>query len=314
MSGKNAKLSEMRLVLLGSYCCIKSSIGNTILGRKAFNSRRSDVNLKENGEVAERKLSVVCTPGFAKDYLTERRLEDAKFNILRSVTESSPGIHAFILVHSVESSFSVEEKSALEKIMEPLSERVWNHMLVLFTIGDELGKTPIELFIASEGDALLWLIEKCGNRYHVLNTKNRGDESQVTELLEKIEEMVAENNGQLYEIDRKTLQDVEEKRRTQENKAEKSRMKNQQMKYETDKETVKRLGKSDPITIKQAGSMDIPLNVVGGCSASPGTSAYLSLSISSQETPEKYQVNKSLCSEMTSGVESLDSDEGPDLE
>ncbi|XP_050985250.1 GTPase IMAP family member 9-like [Labeo rohita] len=108
--------------------------------------------------------------------------------------------------------------------MEPLGERVWNHMLVLFTVGAELGETPIELFIASEGDALQWLTEKCGNRYHVLNNKNCGDGSQVTELLEKIEEMVAENRGQPYKIDRETLQHVEEKRR-----AEKRRMKDQQL-------------------------------------------------------------------------------------
>ncbi|XP_073673325.1 GTPase IMAP family member 8-like [Garra rufa] len=289
----NAKLSEMRMVLLGSYCCSMSSAGNTILGRKVFNSRRSDVNLEENGEVAERKLSVVCTPGFAKDYLTEKRLEDVKLNILRSMTESSSGTHAFILVQSVESSFSVEEKSALEKIMEPLGERVWNHMLVLFTVGD-LGETPIELFIASEGDALLWLIEKCRNRYHVLNCKNNGVESQVTELLEKIEEMMAENRGQPYEIDRETLQCVKEKMRAEDKSAEKRRM-----------------NRSDPIPIKKGGSMDIPLNIVKGCSSSSG---YLSMSISSQGIPEEYQVSKSQCIEMTSGLESFDSDKEPHLE
>ncbi len=117
--------------------------------------------------------------------------------------DCSSAIHAFILVQSVESSFAEEEKSALQKIMDYFGERVWNHTLVLFAVGDELAETPIELCIASEGDALQKITEKCGNRYHVLNTNNWGDGSQVTELLEKMEEMVAGNREQHYEIDRK---------------------------------------------------------------------------------------------------------------
>ncbi|XP_026082732.1 GTPase IMAP family member 8-like isoform X1 [Carassius auratus] len=306
----DSKLSQMRLVLLGSGCCVKSSTGNTILGRNAFSRKRSEENLKENGEVAGRKLTVVHTPGFEKDYLTEKRLEDAKLNILRSVTEGSTGTHAFIVVQSVNCSFAEEEKSALLKIMEPLGDRVWNHILVLFTVGEKLGETPIELFIASEGDALQWLIEKCGNRYHVLNTKNCSDGSQVTELLEKIEQMVTANRGQHYEIDRETLQCVEEKR-----KAEKRRMKIQQLEYETENVMV---GRTDPLPSRRARSMDIPLNVAEVCDPSSGSSAYVSMSVSSKETPEKLNFSKSLCSQMTSGWESLnsipDSDKEPDVE
>lgn len=42
---------------------------------------------------------------------------------------------------------------------------------------------------------------KCHNRYHILNIKNK-DTSQVIALLEKIEEMVAQNKGQYFEISR----------------------------------------------------------------------------------------------------------------
>ena len=55
--------------------------------------------------------------------------------------------------------------------------------------------TTIEQHIESEGESLHWLIEKCGHRYHVLNNKNKGDDSQVTELLQKIEGMVVRNRG-----------------------------------------------------------------------------------------------------------------------
>ncbi|ROL45187.1 GTPase IMAP family member 8 [Anabarilius grahami] len=265
-----AELFEMRLVLLGPHYSDKSSTGNTILGRKAFD-RRMEENLKENGEVAGRNLTVVYTPSFEKDYLIGKRLEDAKLNILRSVTEQSSGTHAFILVWSVESSFADEEKCALEKIMEPLGENVWNHTLVVFAVGDELGDTPIELFIASEGDSLQWLIEKCGNRYHVLNNKNWDDGSQVTELLEKIEEMVAGNRGCLYKLDEETLERVE---------------------------------RTAAVPIKRAQSMDDPLYLAEGPSSSSGiSSAYVSQR--SQETPEERHLMS--ISNRSSGVESLGS-------
>lgn len=286
----------MRLVLLGPHFSAKSSTGNTILGRKAFD-RIIEENLKENGEVAGRNLTVVYTPCFEKDYLIGKRLEDIKLNILRTVTEWASGIHAFIIVQCVESSFAEEEKSALEKIMETLGERVWNHTLVVFAVGDELGDTPIELFIASEGDALQWLIEKCGNRYHVLNTKNWGDGSEVTELLEKIEEMVAGNRGRLYEIDRATLERAE---------------------------------RTVAVPIKRAASMDDPVNrklffiylyivqylkglsdtliaflaVAEGCSTSSGFSSVY-MSQRSQEASEERHFKSS--SKGSSGVESLGS-------
>ncbi|XP_009290121.1 GTPase IMAP family member 8 isoform X2 [Danio rerio] len=262
-----AELSEMRMVLLGPHYSSISLTGETLLGRHVLD-KEIKVNVEEIGEVAGRKLTVVCTPGFEKDYLTGERLEDSKRNIWRSVTESSSGgTHAFILVQSVDSSFAEEEKGALEKIMEPLGERVWNHTLVLFAVGDEPEETPIEVFIASEGDMLQWLIEKCGNRYHVLNYKNCGDGSQVTELLKKIEEMVGENRGHHYEIDRETLEKI--------------------------KGTI-------AVPIKKAHSLDDPVNFGDKSSLSSGIgSAFVSQR--SQEAPGESS------SKMSSGVQSLGS-------
>ncbi|XP_059390102.1 GTPase IMAP family member 8 [Carassius carassius] len=261
-----AELFEMRLVLLGPHHSGISSTGNTILGSQLFD-RRIEENLNNNGEVAGRKLSVVCTPGFEKDFLIGKRLEDAKRNLLKSVAEQSSGTHAFILVQSVDCSFAEEKKGALMKIMEPFGEGIWNHILVLFAVGEELGETPIELFIASEGDTLQWLIEKCGNRYHVLNTKNCSDGSQVAELLEKIEEMVARNRGCHFRLDEDTLNWVE---------------------------------RTIAVPIRRSHSMDDPVAFSGRRSFSSGIGS-ASVSQRSQEAPEESS------SKMSSGVESLSS-------
>ncbi|XP_041959280.1 GTPase IMAP family member 4-like [Alosa sapidissima] len=78
--------------------------------------------------------------------------------------------------------------------MRMFGEQVWRHTIVLFTSGDLLGDTSIEEHIESEGEPLRWVIEKCGNRYHVLGKDQSRESLQVAELLEKIEEMVAGNS------------------------------------------------------------------------------------------------------------------------
>ncbi|XP_005161177.2 GTPase IMAP family member 7 [Danio rerio] len=47
-------------------------------------------------------------------------------------------------------------------------------------------------------------MERCGYRYHVFNCKKHTDSIQVKELLDKIEEMVMENNGRRYVPDEKS--------------------------------------------------------------------------------------------------------------
>ncbi|XP_036376381.1 GTPase IMAP family member 8-like [Megalops cyprinoides] len=227
--GEEHCLSELRIVLLGGRCAGKSSAGNTILGREEFESGiRTAQCVKRQGEVAGRQLTVIDTPGWWRNHTVKSTSELDKQEIVRSVSLCPPGPHALFLVINVSSSFTETYRRAVEEHLELLSERVWRHTIVLFTSGDWLGDTTIEQHIEAEGKALQWLVEKCGNRYHVLNNENRGDGTQVTELLEKIEEMVAGHGGCHYEMDRMLLQEVEEKRRAVEERVKQRLMKVQE--------------------------------------------------------------------------------------
>ncbi|XP_042562104.1 GTPase IMAP family member 4-like [Clupea harengus] len=219
-------LSELRIVLLGVKGAGKSSSGNTILGREAFQTgQRSAVCLKRQGEVAGRQVTVVEAPGWWACLSPEDQPKMIKREIVVSQGLCDQGPHSFCLVIRADASFTEQHKTSVQQHLSLLSERVGSHTMVLFTCGDLLGDTTIEQYIESEGEHLKWLIEKCGNRYHVLNNANSTDDTQVTELLDKIEEMVAGNRGFHYEMDKKRLEETQERRIKEEDRAKERLMK-----------------------------------------------------------------------------------------
>ncbi|XP_056596645.1 GTPase IMAP family member 8-like [Triplophysa dalaica] len=227
--GDTEKLSELRIVLMGSRGAGKSSSGNIILNREEFDLKRTAQCVKRQREVADRHITVIEAPGWWKNKPVEESPELLKQEILLSVSLCPPGPHVVLLVICADIRFKDAERKVFQGYVDLLSEGVWSHTIVLFTHGDFLGDTSIEQHIEREGEDLQWLVEKCGNRYHVLNNKNRSDDTQIKDLLEKIEETVMKNNGCHFEIDRKILRELEEKRRAEEERAEErvKRMKKQ---------------------------------------------------------------------------------------
>ena len=69
---------------------------------------------------------------------------------------------------------------------------------------------------------LRYLTEKCEGRFHVLNISDRGDGSQVTELLQKVDQMVS-SNGCHYETEEHVSEELKEKERTIRRRAEQRR-------------------------------------------------------------------------------------------
>jgi len=165
---------------------------------------------------------VVDSPGWFYNHTLQDSNEMDKLEIEDSVYLCPPGPHAVLLVIVLATAINASYLRTVQEHMILFTDDVWKHTIVLFTRGDWLGVKTVEERIESE-EALQWLVNKCRNRYHVLNNVDRSNKMQVKELLEKIEEMCAGNDVPYYEVDQDRATQIEEERDAVKKKARKWR-------------------------------------------------------------------------------------------
>ncbi|KAL0159198.1 hypothetical protein M9458_042923, partial [Cirrhinus mrigala] len=157
---------KLNLVVCGSDETLKSSISEQILQQT---DRRSD-----------RQISLVELP--AMICLSE---EEVMHETLHCASLCHPGVHVFLLIIP-DAPLNNEDKAEMEEIQRIFSSRINKHIMILTMQNSE--RQTAELNEQTQS-----FIQSFGGRRHFF-----GPKTQVSTLMENIEQMLEENRGEFF--------------------------------------------------------------------------------------------------------------------
>ncbi|XP_056315247.1 uncharacterized protein LOC130230282 [Danio aesculapii] len=183
---------DVRIVLLGASGAGKSSMGNAILGREAFKESTTRESEIQRGRVEDRNISIIDTPGFFNTHLTAEELQN---QMMKSLDLCSPGPHVFLLIINLEN-FMDDHWNIVQEILKNFDPQALKFTMVLFTRREKLSIREWTHF--KQNAKFQKLIDDFRSKYHVIDSTNDIKQTEITELLEKIDETIRYNKEQHF--------------------------------------------------------------------------------------------------------------------
>ncbi|KAI2666825.1 GTPase IMAP family member 5 [Labeo rohita] len=162
------KQQKLNLVLCGSDETLRKSI------LKLLKEKRKDMDLHG------RLINLVELPALIR--LSE---EEVMRQTLHCVSLCHPGVHVFLLVIP-DAPINNEDKAEMEEIQRIFSSRINKHIMILI-------KQNSERQTAELNEETQSVIQSFGGRRHFF-----GPKTQVSTLMENIEQMLEENRGEFF--------------------------------------------------------------------------------------------------------------------
>ena len=143
-----------------------------------------------------RPFQILDTSGWSDHAQAEDDMAD---KMAADVGRLEPGPHAVLYVVDASDRYTQEDRSFYTRLQAVLTDRLPDHLVVVFTHGDSLekGGKRIEDLIGAAPEALLEVLQRCENRYVVFNN-TAPQEGQTTLLMDVVHSLVVHNRSHPY--------------------------------------------------------------------------------------------------------------------